>query len=288
MELKNKVEAVLFAIGKKIDINEIARLCSASVENVSGALAELKKEYDSKQGSLIVSNVENMWKFNVKPEYLDLVRDLIKETDLDMQTMETLAMIAYLSPVMQSELIERRTPAVYDHVKELEEMGFITKVKKGRSRELRITEKFYDYFDIDKGKVKELFDKFKQRDSEIGTKENELVQLEQQRSQESEQLKKHIEENAKPLSLAEELNSLDGGVAPQDVEKGYDEMIKLREEQDKLKEQRKKELLKLKKQKEREMNKNISERVIINEVKEELHDEELEEELEEQEEQSLE
>ncbi len=259
MQLKNKVEAVLFAVGKKINVEEVARLCSCSVAEAENALKEIQKDYDEKNGSLMVSNIENMWKFNVKQEYVDLVRDLIKETDLDVQTMETLAMIAYLSPVLQSEIVNKRTPAVYDHVKQLEEMGFVTKVKKGRSRELKITEKFYDYFDIDKGKVREMFDKFKGQELKIEQQEDELINLEEERKKEQEELQKHIQEKQKPLSLGDSLNKLDGGVEASDVETEYDEMIKAQKEEERKKEERKKELLQKRKEREKEERKRLRE-----------------------------
>ena len=72
--------------------------------------------------------------------------------------METLAVIAWKYPVLQSEVTKIRTNKAYEHLRELEEMGYITREKKGRTRQIKLTQKFFDYFDIvEKEKLKEKF-----------------------------------------------------------------------------------------------------------------------------------
>ena len=49
MELKNKVESILFSTGKRVHIDEIVKLCHSKKEDVEQALKELKDEYDTKE-----------------------------------------------------------------------------------------------------------------------------------------------------------------------------------------------------------------------------------------------
>jgi len=49
---------------------------------------------------------------------------------------------------MQSDVIRIRTNKAYDHIGELEKMGFLSKERHGRSYILKLSQKFYDYFDL--------------------------------------------------------------------------------------------------------------------------------------------
>ena len=71
------------------------------------------------------------------------------ETELPKAVLETVAVIAWKAPVLQSEIIKIRNNKAYDHIKELVESGFIAKEKSSRSYKIKLTQKFFDYFDID-------------------------------------------------------------------------------------------------------------------------------------------
>jgi segregation and condensation protein B len=60
-------------------------------------------------------------------------------------------MIAYHQPITVAELVDRRGPATYDHVRELEESGFISAVQQGRTRLLATTARFAEYFNLESG-----------------------------------------------------------------------------------------------------------------------------------------
>jgi hypothetical protein len=128
--------------------------------------------------------------------------------------METLALIAYKSPVMQSEIIDMRGAGAYDHIGLLEEKGFISKDKFGRTFKLKIAQKFYDYFDIEGDKkLRQMFKSVKKPES-LGTLE---VYTEEQKNpnQDSDQAfndnvlerMKKVEEN--PIDHVEQKRFLD-------------------------------------------------------------------------------
>src|SRR3989344_1909265 len=98
-DVNQRVEAVLFAIGKEVTVERLANLCA------------LKEEEE-------------------KP------------------LMETLAVIAWRYPVVQSEVVKLRSPAAYEHMKQLEEQGFIAKEKYSRTFKVKLTKKFFEYFDL--------------------------------------------------------------------------------------------------------------------------------------------
>lgn len=154
-DIKNRIEAVLFTTGKFLDAEELAKLCSiGSIGFVKDALGELKKDYDTKSCALNIIQQDDKYKLNIKKEYLYLTETLLTDSELDKSTQETLAVIAYKSPAMQSEIIKIRGNGAYDHIKLLKELDFIISEPSGRSRILKLTPKFYDYFDVVENELK--------------------------------------------------------------------------------------------------------------------------------------
>ena len=238
--LKQQVEAVLFAVGKQMKLDEISKMVNGNADEVKKVLEQLQDEYSKRDSSLTITGMDDVWKMNVRENYLNLVRNIVIETDLNVQTMETLAYIAYSSPVLQSDVIHKRNVAAYDHIKELMDLGFIVRQKKGRTFVLKITEKFWDYFDIEKSKAHPMFNQFKQNETQIEQQEEQIVELEEERLKEQETLQKHIESKKATLPLGEKLDEVDGGGSPVDTEVEYEEMVKKLEEEEKLRRERRK------------------------------------------------
>ena len=69
------------------------------------------------------------------------------DTEMTKSVMETLAVIAWKQPIIQADVIKIRTNKAYEHIKELVGMGFVTSEKFGRTKKLKLTQKFLDYFD---------------------------------------------------------------------------------------------------------------------------------------------
>lgn len=149
MEERNRIEAVLFTTGRFLGVDEISQLTGiGSAGFVLEKLLELKKEYEGKGGALEVIEQGDRWKLGIREGYLHLTEKLLTECELDGQTQKTLAVVAYKSPMYQSELIKIRGNGAYEHVKLLVELGFVVSEKYGRTRLLKVTQKFYDYFDV--------------------------------------------------------------------------------------------------------------------------------------------
>ncbi len=148
-EDKNKVEAILFTTGRFTDLEELGKLCGiGSVGYLKEVLQELIKDYKSKGSVLEITEQGTKFKLNIKKEYLYLTESLLSGSEMDRPTQETLAVIAYKNPALQSEIIKIRGNGAYDHIKILKELDFITTEPFGRSRIIKLTEKFYDYFDV--------------------------------------------------------------------------------------------------------------------------------------------
>jgi len=98
------------------------------------------------------------WKMTVREGYLQTVRKITPYMEFSKTLMETLAVVAWKQPIMQSDVIKIRTNKAYEHIGELQEMGFLAKERHGRSFLLKLSQKFYDYFDLrDDVDVRNLF-----------------------------------------------------------------------------------------------------------------------------------
>ncbi|MFT4313065.1 MAG: SMC-Scp complex subunit ScpB, partial [Candidatus Woesearchaeota archaeon] len=204
-EKERIVEAILFAAGSRISLERIQELSQISTRDKTRAvLKKLQKKYETSESPLIVYDYDEDWKLTVKDEYLSVVEKIAPDTEFSRSVIETLSIIAWKSPILQSDVIKIRSAAAYDHIAELREKHFVTKEKIGRSYLLRVTPKFYEYFDMDSVAFKEKFaeydgldpldqktldadfEKIQAEKSEQAQKEAELA--EQQRLKEIEEL----------------------------------------------------------------------------------------------------
>jgi segregation and condensation protein B len=194
-ELKNKVEAILFSSGKPLSIEMIQQLVGVNDKKIiKKALEELKGEYEKKRTSLmlideIIDNKEHV-KLTVRENYMPFVSKIVADTELSKTVIETLAIIAWKAPVKQSEVITIRTNKAYDHIDELERLGFITREKSGRTFNIKLSQKFYDYFDLrNKKQLEETFEKVKEK-----TEEKEKVDFEKKEKKREEHEKEQREQ----------------------------------------------------------------------------------------------
>ncbi len=156
-ERGKKVEAVLFAVGKEITTERISSLCSLELTQVESILQELQREYAQRDHSLQIVKREHGWKLTVRDDFVPLVSNLVSSTELDRPLMETLAVIAWKYPIVQSDVVKLRGTGAYDHMRLLEEQGFVEKERSGRTYKLKLTKKFFEYFDLPSEEAKQAF-----------------------------------------------------------------------------------------------------------------------------------
>nr|MBC8495453.1 SMC-Scp complex subunit ScpB [archaeon] len=147
-EISNQIEALLFSCGRVMTVEELATIVEVDKRTVKKGLKELAEYYDSANSGLTLIQEGDSWKLSIKARYVALVTKIVADTELSKAVLETLSIIAWKSPILQSEVIKIRTSTAYEHIKELLESGFINKEREGRSYILRITEKFFQYFDV--------------------------------------------------------------------------------------------------------------------------------------------
>jgi len=223
--LKNKIESLLFSSGRKMSIEELSKLSRSNPDDIKQALVELKNDYDERKSSTMLVNEGDSWKLTIREQYLSLVQKIVTETELSKTIMETLAVIAFKYPIKQSDLIKIRTNKAYDHLKELQELGYISRQKHGRTNLIKLTEKFFEYFDLPKEKLKDQFQDFKSIAMAIEEKEQEIETIKQEQKARAE------EEKNKDIKMKEAAEN----VEEEDVESyGTEEKPKIDAAEEKL------------------------------------------------------
>lgn len=158
-ELKKWLEALLFAAGRYMTLGELKTLCAVEEQNlICEAIKELREEYASRLSPLTVIGDHDAWKITVVHDYLDIVEGIMPEMEFDRPLLETLAVVAWRQPILQSEVVKIRSSTAYEHIHDLLEKNFIKREKYGRSFVLKTTKQFSEYFELPgKEAVKKLF-----------------------------------------------------------------------------------------------------------------------------------
>ncbi len=144
------VEAALYVAGRPLDLKTLARVVrTRSKEKIRKLTRALVEDYKSHDTALEVLELDDeRFVLQLKAEYTPQVRRLAVRPLLSKGPLKTLSYIAYRQPVLQPQVIDVRGHHAYSHLRELEDMGLISREKAGRTKMLRTTEFFADYFGL--------------------------------------------------------------------------------------------------------------------------------------------
>jgi len=144
------IEAALYVAGKPLDLKTLGSVIGLRSEEKTRETARKLKDRYIQDGKAIevLELTDGRFVMQLKPQYTPHVRRLATRQLLTPGPMKTLSFIAYKQPVTQSYLAKVRGNLSYSHVKHLQEMGLISEEKLGRTKILRTTPNFADYFNL--------------------------------------------------------------------------------------------------------------------------------------------
>ncbi len=148
--LSSKIEAILYLKAQPLSLAQLAEYADCEREAVAATLLELMADYAHRDGAIEISETPDGYCMQLRESFHDLIQRLIP-VDLGVGALRTLAAIALKGSISQPQLVELRGSGVYQHVPELVELGFVRKRRQSDSRSywLQVTEKFYQYFQVD-------------------------------------------------------------------------------------------------------------------------------------------
>ena len=147
-----KLEAILYASGCPVSLTT---LCSylrlGSEKEASALISNLSDSYEEDGSAPEVRELpKNKAVLQLKAEYAKQARRFSMKPVLTKVPLRTLSFIAYHQPVLQKKVAEARGSHAYRHLRILEDMGLITREKKGRDTIVQTTPDFADYLDLSK------------------------------------------------------------------------------------------------------------------------------------------
>lgn len=149
--LAARVEAILYLKGQPLSLTDLATHAQSDRDSVETALMDLIGDYSHRDTALEIIETESGYSLQLRSAFRELVQTLVP-VDLGLAAQRTLALVALKGPILQSELVEIRGSSAYQHIQELLELGFIKRRRpaEGRSYQVQVTERFYQYFQVDK------------------------------------------------------------------------------------------------------------------------------------------
>jgi segregation and condensation protein B len=149
-EILAKVEAALYASGRPLTIEEIMHVSGTTSERKAASIArEVAKGVNASMMAVeVVEYSGPRFAMQLKSQFTPTARKFATRPLLSRAALRTLSFIAFFQPISSAELVLRRSSTVYQHLKELEEVGFITSERQGRSKAFRTTPRFAEYFGL--------------------------------------------------------------------------------------------------------------------------------------------
>lgn len=147
-DLNNIVEAIMFALGREISVDEISKTLEVEKDNVVKAIEELKEKYTQDSGVKLIE-VNGMVQLVTNNKYYEYVNKFVENTkrqNLSVSAQETLTIIAYNPKITKTEIENIRGVNSDFAVSRLLECGLIEEVARlnlpGRPAAYSVTNEF--------------------------------------------------------------------------------------------------------------------------------------------------
>jgi segregation and condensation protein B len=132
-EMMSVIEALIFVSEEPISAKTLSEVLKEDRGWVEAAVEELAKEFNERNGGLMLREVAGGWQLATRPEHHEHVRAFLKSrpsAKLSLAALETLAVIAYKQPVTIPEILDIRGVQSSSAIKTLLDKRLI--VAKGR------------------------------------------------------------------------------------------------------------------------------------------------------------
>ncbi len=149
-DVRARIEAALYSSGRALDIDQLASAAGITskkriTEEAKAIAVSLKSAMSAVE---IVEYPGPRFAMQLKAEYNTVARRFATKPLLSRAALRTLSFVAYFQPISGSDLSARRGSQVYQHLRDLEEVGFLEWERKGRSKSFTTTQEFAEYFGL--------------------------------------------------------------------------------------------------------------------------------------------
>ncbi len=147
---KQLCEAALYVSGRPLDLKTIGSIIGARSEvKIRQIATSVADRYKVTESPIQVAELpDGRFVMQLRPEFAKHVKKLANRPLLTPGPLRTLSFIALRQPITQSYVVRVRGKLAYTHVRQLRDMDLITDEKIGRTRVLKTTATFADYFNL--------------------------------------------------------------------------------------------------------------------------------------------
>ena len=182
-----KIEAALFLSARFLNLQELVLLTDVNPLMLKELLEKLIEKYNNDGSAIEIIVKENLWRMDVGQEYVSMVNKLATgSSEFTKAEQETLAIIAYKQPVKQSVIIKIRGNKAYEHIKHFIEMGLVNARRIGHTKELKLSNDFFDYFHLQKKDGKMELEKNIESNDVVQEQSDEIIKNENQKKERGE------------------------------------------------------------------------------------------------------
>lgn len=171
--LENIVEAVLFALGREISIDELSSTLGEEKIKVEEVIKKLKEKYSGNCGITLVK-IKDMYQLVTNKDYYKYVTKFVENTkrqNLSTAALEVLSIIAYNPKITKSEIESIRGVNSDFAVSRLLECGLVEEVARlnlpGRPAAYSVTNEFLKSCGIENIEELPKFDEIKIKDEQL-------------------------------------------------------------------------------------------------------------------------
>ena len=150
---KAVIEAILFACGREVKINELMGALELNGEDVLNIIESLKSDYERENRGIEIIKVNDGFQLTTKKEYYEYIYPIFdkrSKPNLSNSALETLSIIAYNPGITRAEIEAIRGVNVDGTMYKLLEYGLIQEAGKtelpGRPMSYKTTEEFLKLF----------------------------------------------------------------------------------------------------------------------------------------------
>ena len=149
-EILALLEAALYVAGRPLDLQTLGSVIRIrSKKKIQDFSRTLTQKYLNRGGPLeLIELDDGRFVLQLKPKYVQSVRRLSMRPLLSQSPLKTLSFIAYKQPVTQAHIVAVRGSQSYVHIKELRNLRLIKTEKLGKTKIIKTTDVFADYFNL--------------------------------------------------------------------------------------------------------------------------------------------
>ncbi len=148
MKSERIVEAELFSAAKPVTVTDLQTATGLDARTIRTALKKLTEEYNDSDRAIEIAKMGPRYAMQVKKDYATPAGRLA-ELKVPKDVLKTASLIAYYQPVLQSKMYDLVGAKIYEHVKQLVDLGLVRAKPKRKSIELTTTKRFIETFGID-------------------------------------------------------------------------------------------------------------------------------------------